>query len=475
MKQMKSAIAVAISLAGVLALAQTPAPPAGQPSNTAGAPAAAKPAAPKPVVRKPPSQVDSVIQLAKAGMSEAFIVKYLQKTNKPADLTPTDMVKLKEAGVSETVIGVMMDPSSAPAPAPAPVPEAAPTPAPVVAAPPPPPPPELQGDWRGTLVTPKVRIPLAFHFTSGGAGTVDSPSQKKLGTPVQYSINGGQATISIPSVGATYTAPADPNQMAGTFSQQGTNLPLTLVLNGPAEEVPAPKAVAAGDWKGAISAALEDKYPLTGAAADGGDIVTPGAVLQLRKSGLVMFRTGMLVSANTFKGGAITQGFFGTLAKTNKDGTARTFVRGEKFWMTGIEVKDDGVTLKFLSDPLPESRYEGALKFPFAKGTQPTPDQILPLVSEVIAVVAPPPAAAAAPAQQQMAPITPPPPPPDPAMAPIAPPPPPPATLAVGQTKDQVIAAMGQPDKMANLGPKQILYYKSLKVTLVGGKVSAIE
>ena len=121
MKQMKSAIAVAISLAGVLALAQTPAPPAGQPSNTAGAPAAAKPAAPKPVVRKPPSQVDSVIQLAKAGMSEAFIVKYLQKTNKPADLTPTDMVKLKEAGVSETVIGVMMDPSSAPAPAPVPV------------------------------------------------------------------------------------------------------------------------------------------------------------------------------------------------------------------------------------------------------------------------------------------------------------------------------------------------------------------
>ena len=88
--------------------------------------------------------MDSVIQLVKAGMSEDLIIKSLKKTNKPADLSPADMVKLKQAGVSDNVIGVMMDPSSTPAPAaaappppppPAPEPTPAPAPAPVASAP----------------------------------------------------------------------------------------------------------------------------------------------------------------------------------------------------------------------------------------------------------------------------------------------------------------------------------------------------
>ncbi|MGH9809478.1 MAG: CsgG/HfaB family protein, partial [Terriglobia bacterium] len=61
-------------------------------------------------------------------MSENLIVKTLQRQNKPMDLSPADLVKLKNAGVSENIIGVMMDPSSAPAAA-APAPAAAPQPA----------------------------------------------------------------------------------------------------------------------------------------------------------------------------------------------------------------------------------------------------------------------------------------------------------------------------------------------------------
>jgi len=397
------AIAVEIGFAGILAVAQTATPPAGQTSNApatpaAGAPAPAKPAvpkpaAPKPAVKTPPSQVDSVIQMTKGGMSEGFIIKYLQKNNKPVDLTPADMVKLKEAGVSETVMGVMMDPA-------APVATAEPAPAP------PPPAPE------------PTPVPPAPEPVPAPAAVVVAPPP----------------------------APA------------------------PAPKAP-PKSVASGDWKGAIEAALEDKYPLTGATGDGSDIVTPGAVLILKKSGLVMSASGTIVNANTYKNGSITQGFFGSLAKSSRDGTSRTFVRGEKFWMIGIDVKDDGVTLKFLSDPLPELRYEGALKFPFAKGTQPAPDQVLAVVSEVLGLVAPAPASQAA--QQQMTPI--PAPPPPAVMAPIPPPAAPPAQIEVGQTKDQVVAALGQPDKIANVGTKQILYFKNLKVTLVGGKVTAVE
>jgi len=114
-----------IAVAATLAFGQN------QPA-AAPAPAAApkKAAAPKPA-----SPVDSVIQLVKSGMSEDLIIKSLKKTNKATDLSPADMVKLKQAGVSDNIIGVMLDPTSTPAPAaaapaPAPAPAAAPPPAP---------------------------------------------------------------------------------------------------------------------------------------------------------------------------------------------------------------------------------------------------------------------------------------------------------------------------------------------------------
>ena len=113
-----------------IALGQTPAP--------AAAPKAAPKAAPaKAATKAAPSRVDSVIESVKAGLSESLIIRSLQRENKPVDLTTADMVKLKNAGVSENIISVMLDPTSAPAAAAAP---AAPAPAPVAAAAPAPPP-----------------------------------------------------------------------------------------------------------------------------------------------------------------------------------------------------------------------------------------------------------------------------------------------------------------------------------------------
>jgi curli biogenesis system outer membrane secretion channel CsgG len=125
-------LTITFVLVSAFAAAQTP-PPAAAPKPAA--PAAPKPAAPKPAAA--PSVVDSVIQSVKAGLSDSLIIRTLQRENKPANLTTADLVKLKAAGVSETVIGVMLDPASAPAAVAAPAPAAAP--APVAAAPPPPP------------------------------------------------------------------------------------------------------------------------------------------------------------------------------------------------------------------------------------------------------------------------------------------------------------------------------------------------
>jgi hypothetical protein len=54
-------------------------------------------------------------------------------------------------------------------------------------------------------------------------------------------------------------------------------------------------------------------------------------------------------------------------------------------------------------------------------------------------------------------------------------PPPEPQQIEKGQTPDQVKAALGTPDKIVNLGSKQIYVYKDLKVTFVNGKVSDVQ
>jgi len=54
-------------------------------------------------------------------------------------------------------------------------------------------------------------------------------------------------------------------------------------------------------------------------------------------------------------------------------------------------------------------------------------------------------------------------------------PPPEPAQIEKGQTPDQVKAAFGVPDKIINLGTKQIYVYKDIKVTFLNGKVSDVQ
>jgi len=50
-----------------------------------------------------------------------------------------------------------------------------------------------------------------------------------------------------------------------------------------------------------------------------------------------------------------------------------------------------------------------------------------------------------------------------------------PQTIEKGQTTDQVEGSLGKPDKIVNLGAKQIWVYKDLKVTFVNGKVSDVQ
>jgi len=268
-----------------------------------------------------------------------------------------------------------------------------------------------------------------------------------------------------------------------------------------------------GDPGTLIQEKLASEIKITKAAADRSDIVTAGDVVLLHKDGLLMCSSdSSYAELNVYNNGVLMQsmknrakdavkgwgkGIFNggaTSADAVNNGCPhRKFVAGEKFWVTGITLQKDGILVTTLSDPYNDVRYYGEIKFPFPKGTVPPADAFTKTVGEVITVdasddkggqdnsqqakqaPAKAPGAGAAPASAPA-------PAPEPAAAPlqaIAPPPPPadtpPPTIAMGQTKDQVTAAFGQPVRTAKLGAKEIYFYKDMKVTFTAGKVSNVE
>jgi curli biogenesis system outer membrane secretion channel CsgG len=103
-----------------------------------GAQTKAAPAKPAPAraaaAAKPTTPVDQVIALVKSKLSEDLIIRAIAKESLHADLGSADMLKLKNAGVTDKVIGAMMDGPAAAA-APAAAPEAVATAAPAAEAP----------------------------------------------------------------------------------------------------------------------------------------------------------------------------------------------------------------------------------------------------------------------------------------------------------------------------------------------------
>jgi len=272
--------------------------------------------------------------------------------------------------------------------------------------------------------------------------------------------------------------------------------------------------------KTAVQKKLEAEYALTKTTDDKTDIVTAGAVMVLQKDKMLMVAATSAANpcTNTYKDGKITQnagckageklrhlpGIGSRIPGADKAPATRNFVTGEKFWVTKIDVKDAGkepaVVMDFFTDAISEVRYKASLTIPFKTGI-PSPDDALKLVQEVVTVApaedakgdakdakqapaqggqqqasaaatapAPSAPAAATTAEAAPAPIEPPPPPPPDDAAAAAPP-----TIALGQTPEEVVAALGQPVKKAKVGTKEIYFYKDLKVSFLNGKVKDIQ
>jgi hypothetical protein len=226
------------------------------------------------------------------------------------------------------------------------------------------------------------------------------------------------------------------------------------------------------DSRAEIQKRLAAEFTRTERTADRSDIATAGSVLVLHKDGLVMCSAAAIASpTNTYKNGTISFAFGANmawgmaLAPANQPTTAipqRKFVAGEKFWVTEYVVKPDGVVFQFYSDPYNDVRYYGQLKFAFVKNLVPPADEVMKTIEEVITAEADTqeaaPAENAAPAQQAAAP---------PAAAPKA--------IALGQTTDEVLGILGQPQKIVNFGAKQMYFYPDVKVIFTNGKVTDVQ
>ena len=200
-----------------------------------------------------------------------------------------------------------------------------------------------------------------------------------------------------------------------------------------------------------------------------------GSVLVIQLDGMAASPVTEFAFGNNYKDGRIKRSLAGSLIH-NAD-NVRDLRAGERVYLLKTEVKDTGVVFNVQScqacdgspmdlDPMP---YRAALTFQYPKGYWNNTDfaQIQHTISEVFAFANGPDAST----QSNPEPVAP----RDAQAAPPPAPPPEPVKIGLGQTIDQVVAGLGQPDKVVNLGSKKIYVYKDLKITFLDGRVSDVQ
>ena len=112
------------------------------------------------------------------------------------------------------------------------------------------------GYWQGTLSTGAGSLPIGVSIERGDdgelTGSVDSPSQQSFGIPISdVQMTGDRLSFKVPAVGGIYEGEwrADENRWAGSWSQAGATLPLSLVAGErPPRPAAAPRKALPSEW-----------------------------------------------------------------------------------------------------------------------------------------------------------------------------------------------------------------------------------
>ena len=234
-------------------------------------------------------------------------------------------------------------------------------------------------------------------------------------------------------------------------------------------------AAQAQDAPPALASQLKSQYKLAkvGMDAGGWSVTQPGTVLVLQKGGVLgVPPANLAIATATYKDGELhpPNGFSAAMVAQ----VSRHLAIGEKVYIFKMDVhsKTDKISFFLIecdacNNVQQPASFKAVLVFQFPKGylDSADPSQVLDVISQVLAPES------AAPDQQQAS---------QQQESPQAPSsvdtvPAAPATIQIGQSIDQVKAALGQPEKIVDLGKKQIYVYKDLKITFIDGKVSDVQ
>jgi hypothetical protein len=211
------------------------------------------------------------------------------------------------------------------------------------------------------------------------------------------------------------------------------------------------------DWKKALEEQLNAENPVTKVGMqvltlNYNRITAPGGSYLVRIPGIyadLADTKQAIVKTNIVDGAAEQQkGFMASLANTHE---ARSLQKGEAVYILHERVKDDAVEFELLTQEATDhmglqQRYRSVVDFSFPKGTLATmsvPD-LKKAIDPVFAT------AEVANATQSK-------------------------TIALGMQPDAVKAALGNPDKIVDLGAKQIYVYKDLKVVFANNAVADVQ
>ena len=234
-----------------------------------------------------------------------------------------------------------------------------------------------------------------------------------------------------------------------SFENLRTFLLRTSALSLLATAIAAPAYAATADDLRAL-------YPITKVGVtmlkfDYNRITQPGAVLTVRIPGIyadVAGTTQAIVSTSVDDGKAVQQkGFLASLSKT---GASRTLNPGDKVYITRLDTKHDLVHMELLTEAVTTlgggegTRYRAEVNFHVPDLETKSAAEVKKIIDTTIAD------AATANAVESK-------------------------TIKLGMTPDEVKTSLGNPEKIVDLGAKQVYIYKDMKVIFQDSKVADVQ